>query len=69
VPPADRAHRKGFQQNAAKLSAGHLRSTAVALVGLIEQDVGVLVEDALRFSLSLDKPAEFLKESRRLECE
>jgi hypothetical protein len=47
VPPADCAGGKGFQQNATKVSAGYLRSTTVALVRLEEEDLGVLVEDAL----------------------
>jgi hypothetical protein len=69
VPPADRAVRKGVQQNSTKVSAGYLRSTAVSLVGLIQQNVAVLVEDALCFGLSLDEPKKFLKEPGCLEGE
>src|ERR1700723_1434375 len=69
MPPVDRAGRKRVQQNATKVPAGYLRSTAVAFVGLIQQDVCVLVEHALSLRLGLDEPEEFLKESRCLEGE
>jgi hypothetical protein len=55
VSPTDGAGRKGVQQNATKVSAGYFRSTAVAFVGLIQQNIGILVENALRLSLSLDE--------------
>ena len=48
---------------------GYLRSTAVTLVGLIQQDVGILVEDALRLSLAWMSGGIRQEESRRLECE
>ena len=47
----------------------YLRSTAVALVGLIKQDVAVLVEYPLRLGTSEDDLEELFEESRCLECE
>ena len=47
----------------------YLRSTAVALVGLIKQDVAVLVEYPLRLSTGEDDLEELIEESRCLECE
>ena len=69
MPPTDCTGRKGIQQNTTKVYPGYLRSATISLVGLIQQDVGVFVEDILRLSLSLDEAEELLEESCRLECE
>jgi hypothetical protein len=47
----------------------YLRSTAIALVGLIQQDVAVLVEYPLRLSARVDDLEELVKESRCLKFE
>ena len=47
----------------------YLRSTARAIVGLIEQDVAVLVEYPRCLTASVDDLEELLEEPRRLECE
>ena len=47
----------------------YLRSTAIALVGLIEQDVAILVHYPLRLSLSADEFEELVVEPGCFECE
>src|ERR1700678_1583972 len=47
----------------------YLRSATVALVGLIEQDVAVLVEDPLRLGARENDLEELVVEPRCLECQ
>ena len=68
VSPADCVRRKRFQQNPTKISPGYLGSTAGAVVGLIEQDVAVLVQYAGFLTARVDDLEKLLEESRRLEC-
>jgi hypothetical protein len=45
-----------------------LRSTTVALVGVVEQDVAVLVEDPLRLGAWENDPDELVEQPRCLEA-
>ena len=65
--PADRVGGERVEQDPPEASPGHLGPAARAVIGLIEQDVAVLVEDPRRLAPGVDDPEELIVEPGRLE--
>jgi hypothetical protein len=59
--PADRAGGERVEQDPAKASARDLRPTACAVVGLLKQDLALLVEHPGGLTSGVDDPEELFK--------
>ncbi len=67
APPPDRAARERVEQQVPQLAALHLGTLAGAVVGSVEQDGPVRVEDPVGLAAFEDECAEPLGQARRLQ--